>query len=584
MTHTELDNLRSRWFPVAASTDLHYRHVFWGQLLGRELAIWRADDGYVNVWENRCLHRGVRLSIGINDGAELQCQYHGWRYANRNAGCTYIPAHPADAPARTICNRVYPCREKYGLIFVGEHAQQAPDPLADFPEAQPLCLRALPVNSSLDPLYELLASYQAFADETPAGCIQLDDHTIGHRSAAGELLVFCIQPVDSDRHVIRGLISGQRDASAAERLALLRWHNQQLNELRARCETQAVQTPPPAKIKLEHEPVAAELAELPALRSHDPNAQPLRVVVQRKWATAKDIVALRLEPIEATLPTIQPGAHIDVHLPNSLSRQYSLVNAPGETDAYIIAVKRENIANGGSQCLHESVRSGDVLAVSAPHNNFNLRRDAERSLLIAGGIGVTPLLAMAQALQHSDLPYELHYFAAERAQLAFPERLAQLNCSEHLGLSPEQTRARIQSLVQSYQEHWQLYVCGPQPMLAATGDAALGAGWPEAAIHFEYFKNPNEIRRDSHFTIELARSVMSLEVTEGASILEVLREHGLRLPASCEQGACGTCVATVLEGDIDHQDVYLSAAEKARGDRILTCVSRAKSKRLILDI
>ena len=147
------------------------------------------------------------------------------------------PPTPQRAPSAIAC---IPCREKYGLVFVGEYAQQAPDPLADFPEAQPLCLRALPVNSSLNPLYELLASYYAFADETPAGCIQLDDHTIGHRSAKGELLVFCIQPVDSDRHVIRGLISGQNDASAAERLALLRWHNQQLNELRARCEAQAV--------------------------------------------------------------------------------------------------------------------------------------------------------------------------------------------------------------------------------------------------------------------------------------------------------------------------------------------------------
>lgn len=97
----------AQWYPVASSTDLPMRHVYQGQLWGRELAVWRADDGFVNVWENRCLHRGVRLSIGLNEGRELRCIYHGWRYANRTAGCTYIPAHPADAPARTICNNTY---------------------------------------------------------------------------------------------------------------------------------------------------------------------------------------------------------------------------------------------------------------------------------------------------------------------------------------------------------------------------------------------------------------------------------------------------------------------------------------------
>ena len=115
------------WHPVATTQDLPQRHVFQGKLLGRELAVWRAEDDFVNVWENRCLHRGVRLSIGINDGRELRCQYHGWRYANRTAGCTYIPAHPADAPAQTICNRTFPAIERYGLVWSGE------DPSGELP-------------------------------------------------------------------------------------------------------------------------------------------------------------------------------------------------------------------------------------------------------------------------------------------------------------------------------------------------------------------------------------------------------------------------------------------------------------------
>ena len=119
-----LENARTRWHPIAAANDLPFRHVFHGQLLGRELAVWRADDGYLNVWENRCLHRGSRLSIGINDGRELKCQYHGWRYANRTAGCTYIPAHPADAPARTIRNRTFPAEERYGLVWSSLNATE----------------------------------------------------------------------------------------------------------------------------------------------------------------------------------------------------------------------------------------------------------------------------------------------------------------------------------------------------------------------------------------------------------------------------------------------------------------------------
>ena len=138
----------SQWYPIATSRDLVKRHVFQAQLLGREFAVWRADDGHVNVWENRCLHRGVRLSIGINEGRELRCQYHGWRYANRTAGCTYIPAHPANAPARTICNNTYPMQEAFGLIWCGEQATGKLPNMTGFEDA--LNLRSLPMKASAE--------------------------------------------------------------------------------------------------------------------------------------------------------------------------------------------------------------------------------------------------------------------------------------------------------------------------------------------------------------------------------------------------------------------------------------------------
>jgi len=146
----------TQWHPVATEHDLAPRTLFRGQLLGHEIVVWRADDGFVNVWENRCLHRGVRLSIGTNNGAELVCRYHAWRYANRSAGCTYIPAHPADSPARTITNRTFPTVQRYGLVWTGE------DPQGEVPEIamldhETLGLRNLAVNAPASVVLEHLA-------------------------------------------------------------------------------------------------------------------------------------------------------------------------------------------------------------------------------------------------------------------------------------------------------------------------------------------------------------------------------------------------------------------------------------------
>ena len=151
-------DLQGKWYPIASSSDLPKRHVYHAQLLGREFAVWRADDGNVNVWENRCLHRGVRLSIGVNEGGELKCQYHGWRYANRTAGCTYIPAHPADAPARTIRNNSYPSVEKYGLIWACEEDRDGFPQLSDFEVAT--VLRPIPLWAPKEVVVEALTSYR----------------------------------------------------------------------------------------------------------------------------------------------------------------------------------------------------------------------------------------------------------------------------------------------------------------------------------------------------------------------------------------------------------------------------------------
>ena len=651
------------WHPVASHYDVPHRHVFHGQLLGRELAIWRADDSYVNVWENRCLHRGVRLSIGANDGTELRCQYHGWRYSNRSAGCVYIPAHPADAPARTICNRIFPTVERYGLIWSGEEPAGDP-PTIDMLEAgTPFTLRNLPVNAPVELTVRHLQAHRfgpsvrldtesadisinrldAESADRPSNRLDTEsadrpsnrldtesadrpsnrldaesadmsvdwldtesaDISINRLDAESADMsvdwadeysvaltarvdgsstgaVFFVQPVDSGRCVIRGVLS--ETPPEGEQTAVLRHHAFCMNALITEIEAEAALQPAPEPMEPTLQQVPLHLAELPEASSGRKAA--LRVRVNRKWATADGVAAFELAPLTGLLPTFQPGAHIDVHLPNGLVRQYSITNGPGESTHYRIGVKLEPQSTGGSQCLHDTVREGDVLAISEPRNNFPLRRDSLKTILVAGGIGITPMLAMAQALERMRLEYELHCFAQSSGHLAFGEVLDGLGESviRHLGLSPDETVAEIRRLVAERGPHTHLYVCGPGPMLESTRREAAGAGWPDETVHFEYFKNATEIDDSSTFEVALARSALTVTVPSGATILEVLRDHGVSMPSSCEQGACGTCVATVLEGEPDHQDVHLNDSEREAGDRIMTCVSRARSDRLVLDL
>ncbi|MBL0374576.1 Rieske 2Fe-2S domain-containing protein [Rhizobium sp. KVB221] len=586
------NDTRSEWHPIAATTDLPLRHVFHGQLFGREFAVWRADDGFVNIWENRCLHRGVRLSIGINDGRELKCQYHGWRYSNRTAGCTYIPAHPADAPARTITNRTFPAVERYGLVWSSEQAVGESPVVGGLDEANVLALRAIPVNAPAARVVEALRSYRF----QPSARIDGADAEVSVETASATAValraradgaetfgVFFVQPVDSNRSVIRGVLDGQMEG--AQRAAVLRHHNEHLSALRVAVERKASSMPAPAPIEPVFEPVSEELASMPELTAHGRKAG-IRVQVARKWPAADGIMGFELRPLKGLLPTFQPGAHIDVHMPNGDIRQYSIINGPGETDSFTIGVKLERDSKGGSICMHEIVREGDVLAISEPRNNFPLRRDALNTIFVAGGIGITPLLAMAQALKNQNLTHELHYFAQNEGQLAFPERMKYLGetVKPHLGLSPDTTVEQLRTLLTPYRRDTHLYVCGPGPMLEATRAVAAEAGWPEEAVHFEYFKNTKPIDDSSSFEVALARSCLTLKVPAGKTILEVMREAGIDMPSSCEQGACGTCLATVIEGEPDHQDVFLSASERASGTKIMTCVSRSKSARLVLDI
>ena len=560
------------WYPIASSEDLPFRHVYQGQLLGRELAVWRADDGNVNVWENRCLHRGVRLSIGINEGQELKCQYHGWRYANQSAGCTYIPAHPADAPARRIENRRYPVREAFGLIWSAANDDKA---FAPFPGAEGhdwFPLRPMPVNAAPDDVVAALARLAPDdqpADLLPGMAVRLDGVT------------YFVQPVDAGRAVIRGLLPDR----PADDIATLRHYNEVLTRLRDRLERAAARKPAPEPLQPLFEKVSVDLATMPDIAV--PRGNTLNVAVKRKWRTADGVIGFELADRDGKhLPTFQPGAHIDLHLPNGLVRQYSITNGPGDLSSYVIGVKQESASKGGSKVLVDSVREGDVLAISEPRNNFPLRRDATRTVLIAGGIGITPLLSMARFLDKSSLPYELHYFTRTGESVAFRSELDVLHgqVETHSGLGRDAIKVKVADVLGPHAFANHVYICGPGAMLEMVQETAAGLGWPDEAIHFEYFQNDKIIDSSSAFDIELARSAMTLHVPAGKTILEVMREAGLTVPSSCEQGACGTCLTGVIEGEVDHQDVYLNKSEKASNTCMMTCVSRAKSARLVLDI
>jgi len=550
----------SGWYPVATTYDALPRSTYRTSLLGRELVVWRADDGFVNVWENRCLHRGVRLSIGSNDGAELVCRYHGWRYANRSAGCTYIPAHPADSPARTITNTTYPSVERYGLVWTGD------DPVGEVPQVgaltgEVLCLRSLPVRAPQSVVEARLGSYTVDTASEQAS----DQH-----------VVFFVQPVDEVNCVVRPVLAG----AVSDEMSTLRAHAAALGRLIREIEAEPFDLPEAMPVALET-PVV-----LPSVNTAPGRTAPLTVQVTRKWDAATDVVAIELSSVaDATLPTAQPGAHIDVHLPNELIRQYSLTNRPGEA-TYRIAVKRDPNSRGGSASLHDEIEVGDVLQISEPRNGFPLRRNIPKTLLVAGGIGVTPLVAMAHALDAMELDFELHYFVASEGDMAFRNEVAAFGerFIPHVGMDPEATSSHLANLVANPNNATQVYACGPPPMLDALRTIAADAGWPSDAVRFEYFKNTNDIDDSSSFTVELARSALTVEVSEGQSILEVLREHDVAIPSSCEQGACGTCAATVIEGDPLHQDVYLTPSERDASMTILTCVSRATSDRLVLDL
>lgn len=573
------------WFPIGRSDDAVLRHAYHTVLDGTELVVWRADDGFLNVWDNLCLHRGVRLSIGHNEGNELKCAYHGWRYSSRTGGCTYIPAHPANAPAQTMCTKTYPAVEGHGLIWTSLGGPSGSLPPVGIATSEGFPLRSLPFDAPSELVETLLDGYRFSSLDLVEVPTELCSHQgngfVQIEVVNGATIYLFVQPTGPDHCTVHSFLS-DAPAEGAE-LETYAQHSRALDQVRQLAEQQSAEALPLGT-------TLVSLVSSPTSTGPRPGAATsqdrLRVAIKKKTVVANEIVSLELAPLDGPLPAVQPGAHIDLYLPDGSFRQYSLVNQSADQQTYVIGVKLEPESRGGSLWVHESSNEGDQIEISSPHNSFVMRRDFTKAILIAGGIGVTPLLSMAATMAADSLPFELHYFARSAEHLAFPDRLANLGDSvvTHLGLSPDETASQLEKLLASPGYANQIYGCGPGPLIESVDRIANAQGWPPESIHFEYFTNDAEIDRSGTFTVELARSGLSLSVNEGESILDVLATAGVAMSRSCEQGACGSCLAGVLDGEPSHQDVYLKGVDRDGGKLIVTCVSRSSSPKLVLDI
>jgi len=312
----------------------------------------------------------------------------------------------------------------------------------------------------------------------------------------------------------------------------------------------------------------------------------IAVRVTRAEKIAEGIHLFEMRPKDGgELPAFTAGSHINLRLPNGLVRKYSLCSDPAERDHYRIAVKREDNGRGGSIYLIDNTREGDEWLISAPDNAFALPQRGDNFIFIAGGIGITPFIAMIHALKHDPAKkFKLYYCSRTPEMTAFRE---ELSAPEYKGKvvihydngDPEKA-LDLWPIVEERKNREHLYCCGPRGLMEAVRDAT--GHWSPTAVHFEAFSEADARRPDDKpFKVKLAKSGVTIDVPAGTTIMEAMRTAGHDVPSSCESGTCGTCRTRLLEGEADHRDLVLTEAE--RGSQIMICVSRAKTPELVID-
>jgi vanillate O-demethylase ferredoxin subunit len=315
----------------------------------------------------------------------------------------------------------------------------------------------------------------------------------------------------------------------------------------------------------------------------------IAVKVQRKKQEALDIASFELvKPDGSALPGFSAGSHIDVQVPGGLTRQYSLCNDAAEQHRYRIAVLRDPGSRGGSVGMHDAVKEGDTLQISEPRNHFPLVH-AQRTLLLAGGIGVTPLLCMAQRLATSGADFTLHYCARSAERTAFRDEIAASAYAQrvqyHFDDGDAAQKLQLEQELAQPDAGTHLYVCGPTGFIDWVVKTADRLGWSKEQVHLEYFgAAAQDTTGDRAFQVKIASSGAVYEVPADQTVVNALQAHGIEILTSCEQGVCGTCITRVLQGECDHRDLYFTDEEKAKHDQFTPCCSRAKSPVLVLDL
>jgi ferredoxin-NADP reductase len=313
------------------------------------------------------------------------------------------------------------------------------------------------------------------------------------------------------------------------------------------------------------------------------------VRVESVQHAAEGIVLLRLVSVDGqALPRWTPGAHIDVECGSpELSRQYSLCGDPADVQAYEIAVLLETPGRGGSAWIHRQVKPGDLLKIRGPRNHFRLDEAAARLIFVAGGIGITPVSALARRARELGMAYELHYCGRRRGGMALLDELQVLHGERlHLHVGAEGTRLDLEALLARPESGTQVYACGPLRMLQAL--EAASAGWPMGSLHVEHFASTLgglDPAREQAFEVELKDSGFSLPVRADQTLLDALRAANVDIQSDCREGLCGSCEVRVLSGSVDHRDLVLTRAERESNQKMMSCCSRAcGGQRLVLEL
>lgn len=309
--------------------------------------------------------------------------------------------------------------------------------------------------------------------------------------------------------------------------------------------------------------------------------------VQQKTWEADGIASITLvDPDGAPLPQWLPGAHLSLHLPNGLTREYSLCSAPEDARSWTVAVLRTSDSRGGSKLIHEQLPVGALITVEGPRNNFELD-EAERYVLVAGGIGITPIISMVRRLQAAGADWSLLYTGRSRSTMAFLAEIAALpqeRVTIHAMDETNGDHADLAAAVGALPSEALVYACGPEALMQAVAHAMTD----ESRLRIERFKAPEILpqpdQSDTGFDVICESTGQRIPVAPDVSVLDALNEAGVDVPSSCAEGICGTCETRVIKGDVEHRDFLLTPAERTENKSMFVCVSRCRSRELILDL